>query len=112
ATVVASPSQTAANGDAESLLLVNLEAQASGRAVVTTQHGGIPEFVAANASALLVPERDPAALADALARVLRDRELATRLGSGGPLVAGEFDIAAMAARVDDLYDEVLERPSS
>lgn len=112
ATVVASPSQTGADGDSESLLLVNLEAQASGRAVVTTNHGGIPEFVAANASALLVPERDPAALGTALVRVLSDRSLAMRLGSGGPQVAAEFDASAMTARVDDLYDEVLERRSS
>lgn len=111
-TVIASPSQTATDGDAESLLLVNLEAQAVGRPVVTTDHGGIPEFVAENSSALVVPERDPAALADALVRVLTDRALAQRLGSGGPVVAAEFDSTAMTARVDDLYDEVLERRST
>lgn len=111
-TVVASPSQTAADGDAESLLLVNLEAQAAGRPVVTTRHGGIPEFVAENSSALLVPERDPAALADALIRVLTDRALASGLGAGGPRVAAEFDVSAMARRVDDLYDELLARRSS
>lgn len=112
ARVVATPSQTGTNGDAESLLLVNLEAQASGRPVVTTRHGGIPEFVAENSSALLVPERSPAELADALVGVLTDDDLARRLGSGGPRVAAEYDIAAMAARVDDLYDEVVERRST
>jgi glycosyltransferase involved in cell wall biosynthesis len=112
ARVVATPSQTAADGDAESLLLVNLEAQASGRPVVTTRHGGIPEFVSENASALLVAERSPDELAAALIRVLTDAGLATRLGSGGPAVAAEFDVAAMAARVDDLYDEVLASRST
>lgn len=107
ARVVVTPSQTAADGDAESLLLVNLEAQAAGRPVVTTRHGGIPEFVSENASALVVAERSPSELADALIRVLADDALAQRLASGGPAVAREFDIAAMAARVDDLYDEVL-----
>ena len=110
--VIATPSQTAANGDAESLLLVNLEAQAAGRPVVTTRHGGIPEFVAENSSAVVVTERSPADLADALVRVLTDDALAQRLGAGGPRVAAEFDVAAMAAKVDDLYDDVVGRRST
>jgi glycosyltransferase involved in cell wall biosynthesis len=103
ARVVVSPSRTASNGDVESMLLVNLEAQASGRPVVTTNHGGIPEFVAENRTALLVPERNPAALADALVRVLTDDALAARLAAAGPEQAGRFDVAACAARVDRLY---------
>ena len=110
ATVVATPSHTASDGDAESLLLVNLEAQASGRPVVTTRHGGIPEYVADDVSALLVDEGDPAALAAALVRVLTNRGLAERLAAGGPGVAALYDVRAMANRVDDLYDELLERP--
>lgn len=103
ARVVATPSRTSEQGDAESLLLVNLEAQASGRPVVTTQHGGIPEFVEAGESALVVPERDPAALAGALIDVLADDALATRLGAAGPAVAKRFDVADSAARVDSVY---------
>ncbi len=108
ATVVATPSKTAPDGDSESLLLVNLEAQACGRAVVTTRHGGIPEFVADGESALLVPEADAAALARALIAVLSDVELAARLGAAGPRIAARFDARSMAARVDDLYDALLE----
>ncbi len=110
ARVVATPSHTSSDGDAESLLLVNLEAQASGRPVVTTRHGGIPEYVADGVSTLLVDAGDAAALAGALVRVLRDRALAERLAAGGPGVAARFDVREMAGRVDDLYDEVLERP--
>ena len=40
--VVVSPSRTAPDDSVESLLVVNLEAQASGRPVVTTRHGGFP----------------------------------------------------------------------
>lgn len=107
ATAVVTPSRTARDGDAESLLYVNLEAQASGRPVVTTRHGGIPEFVEDGRSALVVPEADAEALAAALVAVLGDRELAARLGSAGPAVAGRFDAASCAAQVDALYDEVL-----
>jgi glycosyltransferase involved in cell wall biosynthesis len=107
ARVVASPSRTAASGDAESLLLVNLEAQASGRPVVSTRHGGIPEFVEEDGSALLVPEADTDALADALIRVLTDADLAQRLATAGPAVAARFDLTVCTARLDDLYDAVL-----
>ena len=107
ATVVTTPSRTAANGDAESLLIVNLEAQASGRAVVTTRHGGIPEYVADGTSALVVPENDAPALADALISVLRDRALAERLGAAGPSLAAQWDARAMTARIDDLYDDLV-----
>jgi glycosyltransferase involved in cell wall biosynthesis len=107
ATVVVTPSRTAPDGDAETLLLVNLEAQASGRPVVTTRHGGIPEYVDDGATALVVPEGDAVALADALVTVLRDRDLAERLGAAGTAFAARFDQAGCTARVDDLYDELL-----
>ena len=104
ARVVVTPSRTAADGDAETLLLVNLEAQASGRPVVTTRHGGVPEFVREDETALLVPEADEAALADAIIRVLLDDALAQRLGAAGPSWAKRFDVRACTARVDDLYE--------
>lgn len=110
ARVVVTPSRTAASGDAESLLLVNLEAQSSGRAVVTTRHGGIPEFVRDGESALVVPENDPRALAAALVAVLTDDALAGRLAAAGPGVAAAYDVRACVARVDALYDELLARP--
>jgi glycosyltransferase involved in cell wall biosynthesis len=104
ARVVVTPSRTATDGDVETLLLVNLEAQASARPVVTTRHGGIPEFVDEGRTALLVPENDPAALADALAGVLSDDALATQLAEAGPSWARRFDWNTAVAAVDDLYD--------
>lgn len=106
ASVVVTPSRTASDGDAESLLLVNLEAQACGRPVVTTRHAGVPEYVDEDRSALVVPENDPQALADALVAVLTDAALAARLGEAGPGVVARWDAGACAARVDDLYDEL------
>jgi glycosyltransferase involved in cell wall biosynthesis len=109
ARVVVSPSRTSSTGDAESLLLVNLEAQASGRPVVTTRHGGIPEFVADGESALVVPESDVDALAQALVATLTDDGLAERLGAAGPAVAARFDVVDSVRRVDALYDELDRR---
>ena len=107
ARVLVSPSRTPASGDAESLLIVNLEAQATGRPVVTTRHGGIPEFVSEGETALLVEEGDPEALAEALVRVLTDDGLAARLAAAGPAWAARFDVAQCVAAVDDLYDDVV-----
>jgi glycosyltransferase involved in cell wall biosynthesis len=106
-TVVVQPSRTGADGDAESLLLVNLEAQASGRPVVSTRHGGIPEFVDDGRTGLLVTEGDATALANALVVVLGEPALAARLGHAGPAWAARFDVRVGTARVDDLYDAVL-----
>jgi glycosyltransferase involved in cell wall biosynthesis len=103
ARVVVSPSRTAPDGDAESLLLVNLEAQASGRPVVTTRHGGIPEYVDDGTTALVVEEADAPSLADALIRVLTDDELAGRMAAAGPGWARRFSREACVAQTDDLY---------
>jgi colanic acid/amylovoran biosynthesis glycosyltransferase len=108
ARVVVTPSRTASDGDSESLLLVNLEAQASGRPLVTTRHGGIPEFVDEGRTALVVPEADPGALAEALVQVLTDDDLAQRLAAAGPRWAQRFELSTCTARVDALYDRLIE----
>jgi colanic acid/amylovoran biosynthesis glycosyltransferase len=100
---VVTPSRTAANGDAETLLLVNLEAQAAGRPVVTTRHGGIPEYVDEGRTALVVPENQAGPLADALVTVLTDEALARGMAAAGPGWAHQFDVAACVAQVDALY---------
>jgi glycosyltransferase involved in cell wall biosynthesis len=99
--VVALPSWT------EGLPMVLLEAMAAGRPVVATPVGGTPELVVDGETGLLVPPRDPEALAAALRRVLDDRELADRLGEAGRRrVSERFSLEAMTRRVLELYDEV------
>ena len=56
-----------------------LEAMAAGVPIVACKVGGVPETVEDGSSALLVPPAKPAAMASALARVLNDPALATRL---------------------------------
>jgi glycosyltransferase involved in cell wall biosynthesis len=106
---VVSPSHNAPDDAVESLLVVNVEAQASGRPVVTTRHGAIPEFVAEGESALLVDEHDVDGLAQALVAVLGDEGLARRLGQNGPRVVEHLDMRTTAANIDALYDELLAR---
>ncbi|MGH2933910.1 MAG: glycosyltransferase family 4 protein, partial [Gaiellaceae bacterium] len=66
---------------AEGLGRVVIEAMCRGRAVVGGDAGGIPDLVEDGADGLLVLPGDATMLADALVRVLGDRELAVRLGA-------------------------------
>jgi colanic acid/amylovoran biosynthesis glycosyltransferase len=104
---VVSPSHIAPDDAIESLLVVNVEAQASGRPVVTTRHGAIPEFVAEGRSAILVPEGDAVALAEAMVSLLENKDLARRMGAHGPPTVAHLDVRATAARIDALYNDVL-----
>ncbi len=109
--LVVTPSHRAGDDAVESLLMVNVEAQASGRPVVTTRHGGIPEYVAADRTALVVPEADAGALAAAVVRLLRQPALARRLGEAGPAHVAWLDVRRAATRMDALYAELLGEPA-
>jgi glycosyltransferase involved in cell wall biosynthesis len=100
--VVALPSWT------EGLPVVLLEAMAHARPVVATPVGGTPELVVDGETGLLVPPRDPEALAAALRRLLEDPDLARRLGEAGrERVAERFTAAQQTRRILELYDELV-----
>jgi glycosyltransferase involved in cell wall biosynthesis len=100
--VLALPSWT------EGLPLVVLEAMASARPVVATPVGGTPELVEDGETGLLVPPRDPGALAAALRRLLADADLRRRLGEAGERrVRERFSLDAMTGRVLAIYDEIV-----
>jgi starch synthase len=91
----------------EPLGIVNLEAMACETPVVASRVGGIPEVVDER-NGVLVPPRDPAALAEAINGLLRDPERARGLGRAGrERVLAEFTWARAAERTLDLYRSLL-----
>ena len=78
---------------------------AAGLPVVTTAVSGIPELVRDGENGLLVPPSDPAALADALARVAHDPALREHLAGQGPVtVSRDFDALTNARRMASLLE--------
>jgi len=92
----------------EGLPVSVLEAMAARRPVVATAIGGTDEAVTSEHSGLLVPPRDPGALASAIHRLRADPALAHRLASAGrERVEREFSAEVSARRVMRIYDEVM-----
>lgn len=81
-----------------------LEAMACGTPVVCSHAASLPE--AAGDAALLVDARDPEALAGALDRVIRDRELAASLRERGLARAAECSWGRAAGRLRSLYEKL------
>jgi glycosyltransferase involved in cell wall biosynthesis len=78
--------------------------------VVATAVGGVPDLIEPGVHGLLVPPRDPTALAGAIAEVLRDPERGRAMGaSGRERRHTEFGIDTFMHRLEDLYVELLAR---
>jgi glycosyltransferase involved in cell wall biosynthesis len=94
----------------EGLPLSVLEAMAAARPVVATRVPGTDEAVLDGETGILVPPRDPEALALAIRSLLADPGRASRLGSAGRArVIAEFSTQRMVAAVAAQYEELLDR---
>jgi len=108
ADVFVMPAVTDWKGEQEGFGLVLVEAMMSGLPIVASRSGGIPDVVTEGETGLLVPERDPAALADAVARLLSDQDLGRRLALAAARDAERrFAPSAIARRFEMVYRRAL-----
>lgn len=91
----------------ESFGLTLVEAMAAGVPVVATDIPGYREVVRDGVDGLLVRPNDPAALADAIRRVLSEPELATALGAAGRVRALDFAWDAVVPRLEAVYGRAM-----
>lgn len=90
--------------DSEGISLTLLEAMAAGVPIVATKIGGTPEVLEDGRTGLLVPPRDPKALADAICRLWLDENLCIQLShAADQRVTEQFDIHRMANEYGQLY---------
>ncbi len=93
----------------EGFYLPALEAMACGTPVVATDSGGIREYAADGENCLLTPPRNPAKLAEAVARLLNDKELTARLAGNALRAAQEFTWERTADKIEAIISADLER---
>lgn len=95
----------------EGLPLVVLEASASGLPIITTQMGGIPEFVQDGLNGLLLGQKDDLTeLAEKISLLLQTASLRKKLGEQGRhRVLQLFSWEKIAQRQEQVYDEIMEK---
>ncbi len=84
-----------------------LEAMAAGKPIIASRVDGIREILVDGVNALLVPAANAEQLAEAMMRVIQNRELATRLSTAARETLPEtFSAETMAIRIGDLYQKI------
>ena len=81
------PSQTTSSGDSDGLPTVISEALLHGLPVIASDVAGIPELIENEVTGLLVPQKDPAAIAAAVEQMVKHREWALEMAERGRLKA-------------------------
>lgn len=89
---------------------VLLEAMAVGKPIVATRVGGIVDVVDDSDTGILVPPREPEALAQALITLLRNKDMRACMGQAGKKKVDErFSADTMVSKIQDLYEELMVR---
>jgi glycosyltransferase involved in cell wall biosynthesis len=102
------PSELTKESDQEGIPNSMLEAMATGLPVVATNHGGIPEAVTSGRDGLLVAERSPRELADALLLLMNNAsQLAAMSAEAARSVRENFEAEAQVARLEEVYFEAV-----
>jgi len=93
----------------EGFPMITLEAMAMAKPIVATNIDGITEQITDGVNGILVPPKDPPALAKAVLRVLNDKELARSMGlAARKKVEQEFSVEKMIAETEKVYLSLLK----
>ncbi len=110
ANVFTLPAIVDSKGDTEGLGVVLIEAMELGLPIVASNVGGIPDVVVNGESGILVPEKDPVALADAFKRLESDPTLVKKLLDGARKRIEEcFTWDGIIERQIDVYNKVINK---
>lgn len=85
---------------------VVFEAMATGRPIIASRIGGLPELIVDGETGLLVSPGDPAALKQAMQRLLANRELRERMGQAGQRKVTEFQAGTVVPLVERVYQKL------
>lgn len=92
----------------EGLPLALLEAWGAGLPVITTRVGGIPDVCVDRENALIVPAKDPTALAEAMLALIENETLSKKIcSSGRKLVETQYNWQKIAERTLKVYEELI-----
>jgi glycosyltransferase involved in cell wall biosynthesis len=91
---------------AEGLGIVFIEAQACGLAVIGTRVGGIPDVIQDMENGLLIEPKNSQAIERAIKKLLKDKELVSRLSGRALETVKKFDWGTVITQIDKLYQEV------
>lgn len=88
---------------------VLLEAGAAGTPSVASRVGGVPDIIEDGRTGILVPPRDPEALARAIRTLAEDERLRQAMGQAAQTsIVPEYGLDRMVARIEALYEELIE----
>jgi glycosyltransferase involved in cell wall biosynthesis len=98
----------AISSDYEGTPLVAFECMANRTPLVATAVGGLPDIIRDGETGILIPPRDPEALAHALSALLADPDRRRQMGEASAGQLDEFTIDSIANRFADLYESLFE----
>jgi len=91
----------------ESFGTVNAEALSCGTPVVASNVGGIPDIVKDGINGILVPPNDPIRIANALEKLLEDKELREKYGKEGrSMVERQFSLDYVTKEIMQIYERM------
>jgi glycosyltransferase involved in cell wall biosynthesis len=94
----------------EGFPMITLEGMAMAKPIIATRIDGIKEQIVDGESGILIPPRDPGAIAEAIVRLSTEKELAQNLGlEGRRRVEKEFTVERMVSETEKVYQSLYEQ---